>query len=65
MWLLFCSGPQSNVEVHPHLSPIVTSGSLGQFQLVFQAEDVIDVVEGALDQQVGVRLLVQFWLDIS
>ena len=32
---------------------MVTSGTLGQFQLVFQEKDVGDVLDGALDQ-VGV-----------
>ena len=33
---------------------MVTSGTLGQFQLVFQAKDVGDVLDGALDQ-VGIN----------
>ena len=37
-------------EVHPLLLHMVTSGTLGQFQLVFQAEDVGEVLDGALDQ---------------
>ena len=35
---------------------MVTSGSLGQFQLVFQAEDVGDVLDGALDQVAAVGI---------
>ena len=33
---------------------MVTSGTLGQFQLVFQAKDVGDILDGALDQ-VGIN----------
>ena len=35
---------------------MVTSGTLGQFQLVFQAEDVGDVLDGALDQVAAVGI---------
>ena len=49
----FRSGLQFASELHPQLSPMVTSGTLGQFQLVFQEKDVGDVLDGALDQ-VGV-----------
>ena len=51
VWLLpFYSGHQIASEVHPQLLSMVTSGPLGQFQLVFQAEDVAEVLDGALDQ---------------
>ena len=46
----FSSGHQITSEVHPQLLSMVTSGPLGQFQLVFQAEDVAEVLDGALDQ---------------